>query len=898
MTGLRVLLHRCASLWRQRRREEELARELEFHLQMETERLVQDGMCPAEARRTALRRFGSVTQTKESYRAAAGLPALETVLQDLRYTVRSLRKQPGFTAIAVLTLAVGIGSVTAIYTVVDATLLRSLPYREPDRLMRVSLVVPAATQRGTGLAGTDDMVWSYPKYELFRSLQRSFETTALYRSTEFSLTNTDQPERLLAEEVSASYFPMLGIRAEAGRTFLPEEDTVIGRDLVAVLSHSLWVSRYGADRAILGKRITLGPRDYTVVGVLAAGFQGLSGPADVWVPLHTDSPQQLNLPFLYAFQQVARRKVGISIGQAEAEVAALGPRIDHAFANPDPSMKGWGAAARTLDEARLDRPIRTSVLVLFGAVACVLLIACINLANLLLARGGARRREVAIRCAVGATRARLVRQLLTESLLLALLGAAGGLGLAYAGVFALHLINPANGHIFAMERMPGLTLLGLSSIRLDAGALPFTLGTALVTAALFGLAPAFDGARADVGEWLKNTGARPLGLGKLAGKNLLVIAEVALAIVLLVGAGLTIKSFARLIAMPTGVNPENVLTVKLAYPSRASTPFFDQLQERVAGLPGVLTVGLGDCYALAGRCSATSIKFPGRPAAPIGSVPIIGAHWVSPGYFAAMQIPLVRGRWFSASDSADSPRVTIINEAAARRFFPGQNPVGQYIGMGMGWDRAQVIGVAGDVRYGAVDEAAQPAFYVSYRQSPRAQLLLFVRTASNPVALVDAVRREIHALNKNLPLYDIKTMDERMRDATARARFGAILLAIFATIAFALAGLGIYGVMSYLVRQRTREIGIRMALGARAADVRAMVIRHAAGLVAAGVAIGVVGALAATRLLATMLYQVRPADPETYLVTCLLLSALALLAGYVPALRASRVDPCQTLRAE
>jgi putative ABC transport system permease protein len=899
MTLLRVLLSRFVSLFRRGGMESDLDRELQFHLQMETDRLRQTGMTPEDARCAALKRFGGLAQTKESYRAAAGLPLIETIFQDLRYAARGLRKQPGFTSIAVLTLAVGIGANTAIYTVLDATILRSLPFREPDRLMRVTLVVPS----WVGAPINDDGVWSYPKYEVFRKMQQSFEDTALYRSGTFNLTGTDEPELLQGELVSASYFPVLGVRPEIGRAFLPEEDETQGRDYVAVISHSLWVNRYGADRAIPGKTIVLNQKNYTVVGVLPAGFRSLGGPADVWVPVHTDNPRQLNEPNLHSFEQVARLRPGVSVSRAKAEVSSIGAHIDDILHAP-PSAKGYGAKARTLDEARVDPLIRTSVLVLSGAVTFVLFIACANLANLLLARGSTRRREIAIRFAVGATKSRIVRYLLTESLLLSGLGAVAGLALANAGVFALNLINPVNGNALAFgRRLSGLTILGLGSIQLDSRALFFTFGAALLTGVLFGLAPALAGARTDVNDALKNGAARPTGIGAFATKSLLVVLEVALTMVLLAGAGLTLKSFERLIATRSGVDPEDVLTVRLNLPGPGSRQFFNQVEQRVAALPGVLSAGLSDCPALAGRCSSTSVDFPDRPPVLPGSdVLAIGVHWASPDYIRTMRIPLLRGRWLSTSDREDSPKVVVVSETAARRYWPGEDPIGKPIALGccgFGPEAGvMVIGIIGDLRFGQMDEPPQPDAYMSNLQSPQGSMMLFVRTASNPMALANAVRREVHAVNKDRPVYDIKPMQQRIADSTARAHFIAILLTAFAAIAFALAGIGIYGVMSYLVRQRTREIGIRMALGARGEDVRNMVVRRAAGLGAAGIVIGVAGGLGAARVLGTLLYEVKPSDPGTYLLTSALLVVLAVLASYLPARRAGKVDPLVSLRSE
>jgi putative ABC transport system permease protein len=822
-----------------------------------------------------------------------------TFLQDLRYAARSLRRQPGFTLVAVLTLAVGIGANTAIYTVVDATLLRRLPFPDPGRLMRISLTEPGMP----GQPDKNDLVWSYPKYDTFRQMQHSFAGTAIYRPTMLSLTNTDRPERLVGEMVSASYFPVLGVAAKVGRTFLAEEDAVADRDYVAILSHRMWASRYGADAAIVGKKIQLAEQTYTVVGVLPAGFQALSGPADLWIPAHLDG-EQLSEPFLHSWQVVARLKPGVTAEQAKREVAALGPRVDQAQPNRPDYMKTYGGAvARTLDEARLEPEIRKSVLVLFGAVGFVLLIACVNLANLLLARVSTRQREMSIRLAVGASRARIVRYLLTESLLLALAGGAASLLLADLAVSSLNLIKPSSGNAFAfVRRLSGLEILGFSSIHLDSRALFFTFSAALATGVIFGLAPAFRGSRADLSEGLKRSASRTSAGGVLRAKNLLIVCEVAMAIVLLTGAGLLIKSFARLTGTPSGIDPENVLTANLAVPGPAanSAAFYSQLEERAGRIPGVLSAGLMDCYALSGNRNGTGIRFPNRPDTVGDPAFDIGIHRASSGYFRTLKIPLMKGRLFADTDRQDSRKVALINETAARRFWPGENPVGKLFGMGFSGysDRVEVIGVVGDVRYGQMEEPPRPDVYISYVQSPRGNLLLSVRTASHPTAVLGAVREEVHALNRDLPLFDIGTMEERIRDASWRARFSAVLLGVFAAIAVLLSGIGIYGVMSYVVRQRTREIGIRMALGARAEDVRRMILWRTAALAGIGMAIGLGGALALTRVLASLLYQVKPNDPGTYAAVSALLAVLALLAAYLPARRASAVDPAVTLRSE
>ncbi len=816
------------------------------------------------------------------------------VLHDLRFAARTLARQPGFTAIAVFTLAVGIGANTAIYSVVNATLLRTLPFQDPDRLMKLSLVTPSLR----GAPSRDDMVWSYPKYEFFRKNQQVFSRTAVYYDVTRNLTGTDEPERLRCEIVGADYFPVLGIRAATGRTFLPEEDVTPEKDMVAVISQGLWERRYGADPGVPGKTISLDRRKFTIVGVLPAGFQGLTGPADVWVPAHTLDAESLGQPQSHSWQLVARLKPDVTIEQAKAAVALLGKRIEEAY--PLPIFPGWGAEARTLEEARTEPDIRKSVLVLFGAVGCVLLIACVNIANLLLARGTVRQREIAIRLAVGANRWRLIRQLLTESILLSICGAAAGLLLAWWGVHLLADVNPTAGNPFG-QRISGLALLGLSSIRLDSAALLFTVLIALATGLLFGLAPAWQGSHADVTSALKSAGTRPAGV---AFKSALVVTEVALAVVLLTGAGLMLKSFARLIGTRSGVDPENVLTMRVNLP-KGSTPqaavqFYSQLEQRVAALPGVVAAGMSNCFALAGGCNGTIIWFRDRPPVPQGTEPEIGVHFVSPDYFKTMKIPLLRGRWFTAADRQGAPKVVVISDVAARRFFPAEDPIGKHVGVGQGGfgDRAEIIGVVGDVRYGQMNEPPRADVYISHLQSSRSSLVLFARTAGNPAALTAAVEREVRTLNRDLPVFDVKTMHERIRDATARARFSAILLAVFAGIALALAAIGVYGVMSYLVTQRTREIGIRIALGAASADVLALVVRRGAALALAGIGIGVAAALAATRVLATLLYEVKPGDTATYVEIAATLMAVVLVASYIPARRASAVDPSLALRAE
>lgn len=818
---------------------------------------------------------------------------METLVHDLRYAARTLARQPGFAAIAILTLAIGIGANTAIYSVVNATLLRPLPYREPDRLMRVSLIVPGRR----GRPPEHDMVWSYPKYQTFRSIQTTFEDAALYHSSDLSLTGSGDAEQIRAEYVEASYFPLLGVSAEAGRAFRPEEDSVPERDQVAMISHNLWINRFGGDPAALGKTVILNLKPYTIVGVVAADFRPLSGLAEVWIPLHAMSAGQLAGAFSHSYEMVARLKRGMTPAQAMSATTVLGRRIDEAY--PDSILHGWGAEARTLDNARTDPAMRTAVLVLFGAVSFVLLIACVNIANLLLARGTVRRREIAIRLAVGAARARIVRQLLTESVLLSLSGAALGLGFAWAGVRALSVINPANGTAFG-TRMSGLTVIGLTSIRLDTSALLFTVAVALVTGILFGIAPALQGSRAGAGEALKSGGAKSTSFS--AGRNILVISEIALAVVLLVASGLMIKSFGHLMATRTGVDVDHVLTARVNLRSSENTvaPFYQDLEARLAKMPGVVSAGMANCFALAGGCNGTVMWFRDRPEAVKGSEPLVGVHWATASYFTTMHIPLLRGRLFTPADRKDAPKVVLINETAARKFWPGESPIGHIIAVGQGGfrDHAEIVGVVGDVRYGQMDELPGPDVYIPFPQSPLRSMMLYLRTAGDPAIAVAGLREQVHALNRDLPVFDIRTMEERMRESTGKARFSATLLTVFAGIALLLSAVGIYGVMAYVVTQRTREIGIRMALGARPGDVLGLVLRRGAILAIGGVAIGTAGALGATRVLATLLYEVRANDTATYLWIAALLLAVTIVASYVPARRAAAVDPSSALRSE
>ena len=894
-----ILIHRLKSLarWVFRRGEveRELHGELESFIELAAKDKIRDGVAPDEARRLARLELRGVEQTKERVRGYRWGAQLDVLLQDLRYGWRSLTRQPGFTAIVVVTLAVGIGANTAIYSVVDATLLRPLPFREPDRLMAVFLM-----ESSNGAPSR--IAWSYPKYETFRQNQQVFENSALYGTRLTNLTGDGEPERLQIEEVSAGYFPVLGVEAQLGRTFLPSEDAIPEQNFVTVLSDSLWRRRFGADPSVIGRTMDLDSKPYTVVGVLPAGFQGLGSPADLWVPVHRLDAETLGQRWQHNWTLVARLKPDVRVEKAQSAMTALGRIIDEA--HPD-GRAGWGATTETLERIRIDPTIRTSVLVLFGAVSFVLLIACVNVANLLLARGTSRKREIAIRCAIGAGRFRVIRQLLTESLMLGLLGGAASLTIGYASIYALSELNPF-GAAFTFGRRGSGRLFTLNSIHLDSRALLFTLAIAIATSVVFGLAPAFQAARRNATDSLKKSAYQIRTRRFMAGKGMLVIVEIALAFVLLIGAGLMIKSLDNLLGTRIGIDPDNTLSVRLTLPFDSRTPqavagFFDEMERRIAAEPGVISVGLSSGHALESRYMQNVIRFPDRPTEPTGTAPTtVGTLQVSPGYFKTMKIPLLRGRSFNSADRGGTPPVVIVNETAARQFWPGENPIGKrvFVQYGVFTRGAEVIGVVGDVRYGPMDQPPKPDAYLPYRQATQRSMILFGRTSGDPVALVEAVRRHAGTLDRMLPIYDIKTMRQRINDATVSIRFIVILLTAFAVIAIVLAVVGIYGVMSFAVRHRTNEIGIRMALGARSEDVVRQVVRQASTLILIGTAIGLAGALAATRVLSSALYEVQPHDPLTYLAIVVILVAASLLASYLPARQASTIDPSVTLRMD
>jgi putative ABC transport system permease protein len=826
-------------------------------------------------------------------------------MSDFRYALRTLGRSPGFTAVAVLTLALGIGANTAMFAVVNAVLLKPLPFSDADRLMLVHVRVPDP-QAGPGAFGLT--VWSYPKYAAFAKLQRTFDAAGLFAARDITLTHAAEAEALRGEVVAGAYFSALGIAPAAGR-LPPRDDSRPDAQRVAVIGHGLWSRRFGADPGVVGRTIHLNAVPYTVAGVLPRGFRGLSGAADVWVPLAAFEPERLTQGGSHNYFLIGRRSAGVGEAAAVADVRVVGSRVDAQFGSGK-----WSAEAVSLYSSRVDPDIRRSAMVLLGAVGFVLLIACVNLTSLLFARAVARRREVAVRLAIGASRGRIARQFLAEALTIAGLGAGLGLALAATLLDLGSALLPESdvilrGGASSMRRIAGaagLTRIGAGMIRLDAVTFLFTAGSAVVAAAIVGILPAFQASALRPIDALRASGTAAASGGARGQRvrALLVVAETALALVLLIGAGLMIKSFARLQGTPLGVISDHVLTVRLRLPearydAAQAGRFVEQLLERVRSLPGVSGSSVGNCAPVSGGCGSTIMAIgPGRTLE--ASDDVVGTVYATPDHVRTLGLRVLRGRAFTGQDGFNSPKVVLVNEAAARALWPNADPIGQtvLIGLNQFGKGAEVVGVVSNVRYRAIETPAQPDVYVSFLQAPRRDPLLFVRSQLDSRTLVAAIGREVRALDPGIPLTDVKTMAERIGDASWRTRVSAWLLSVFAAVALFLTALGIFGVLAQVVAQRTPEIGIRMALGAGTADVVRLVTSQALALTAAGLAIGLGLAFALARVLTTLLYDVKPDDTSTFAAVAFVLTLVALLASFIPARRATRIDPVTALRAE
>ncbi|MGA2590250.1 MAG: ABC transporter permease [Bryobacteraceae bacterium] len=797
--------------------------------------------------------------------------------KDLLYGFRLLAKSPGLTVTAVLALALGIGANTAIFSVVNTVMIAKLPFEQPDRLAMVWEKAPA-----TGKTNVVNPI-NFLEWQL---RNHSFERIAALLEWPQSLAGDGEPEQVDALIVSADFLPIMGVRPLLGRWFTPKEDTP-GNDNVAILSEGLWRRRYGADRNVFGRQIRLNNQSMTVVGVMPGGFRFPFTKADLFIPLAIDRARSKDVGRY--LETVARLKKGATLASAQADMEILARQLQKE--RPDFDAK-WGATVVGLRE-QVAGDVRTPLLVLLGAVGLVLLIACANVANLLLMRAAGRDREIAIRVALGADAWRIARLLLTESLLLALLGGTLGLLTGLWTADALSALLPGTA-----------TYSNLKTIRIDATVFLFTLGLSVLTGMLFGLAPAWKAARGGIHAPLKE-GARGIAGGRSRLRGALVVGEVALAMVLATGAGLLIRSFARLAGVAPGFDAAHVLSMQVNTSGRFNSDekfldFTTQMLERVRAVPGVEAAGTSHFLPLGRGIPGTGFHRADRPAPAPGDEPVTEVLVVMPGYFAALKIPLVRGRVFAEQDRKGTPPVLVVNQTLAREFYPNENPVGKrlFVEWGHPNESYEIVGVVGDVHQTSLGEQPKPGVFLADLQEPTGPVNLVVRAAGDPKLLARAIESQVHSLDKEVPISEVRTMDEYVSDSVAEPRFQTIVLGVFAALALLLAGVGIYGVISYSIAQRTRELGVRRAMGADTANLVWLVIRQGMTLALAGVAAGALSGLALTRLLTSLLYGVTPGDPLTFVAGGAVLILAALAACYVPARRAARVDPMVALRYE
>ena len=873
---LNKLRLRLRALFFKPKMEDELQAELQFHIEREIEENIARGMTLEEARLAALRSFGGVERVKEESRDVRGIRLLEEVWQDLRYGVRMLLKNPGFTLIAVVTLALGIGANTAIFSVVNAALLRRLPY-DATRLVAVNSFNPQKEKSaGGGVSPADFWDW--------REQNRTFEQLTIYSGGGITLKESEHAEAIPGARVTVNFFAAFGVQPMLGRTFVDEEGTLHGPP-VAILSHRIWQNRFGGDPRIVGRTIRLDDGAIKVIGVMPPDFKFPSY-AEVWTPIARDGGEMKYRANRY-FGAIGRIKPGETIESAQAEMKTIAARLS---VNYPKDNQGWTVRLADWRES-LSRGSRRALLALMGAVGFVLLIACANVANLLLTRAATRRKETAIRLALGATRAKVMRQLLTESLLLSLLGGALGLLMAVCGVKALTRLLPELNFTFqSLSELRG-------EISVDRVALLFTLAVSILTGLIFGLAPGWQAAKTDVNESLKEGGRSGGDAGHQRTRHALVIAEIAMALVLLAGAGLLINSFARLLRVEPGYDPQGLMVMPLGFPEQNKYAFAKQVMERVAAAPGVTSAALMSWPTLGG------LNFPfnreGNPL-PDGDVTVAYSA-ISPAYLRTLKTPLLAGREFDDRDLPNAPQVAIINETMARQYFTGENPIGRKLVINYLNKRLmpEIVGIAGDVKQEELGKPTKPEILVPFAQRPWLGGSLLVRSAHpDPLTVKNAVQQAIWSVKPELPESKAEPLTTTLAGQVAEPRLYALLLGVFAIIALALAAVGIYSVIAYSVAQRIQEIGVRMALGAQTGAILKLVVGQGMKLVASGVALGLAASFLLTRLMSNMLFGVSAVDPMTFGAITLLLTFVALLACYVPARRATKVDSLVALRCE
>lgn len=877
-------------------READIIEEFTQHLEDRYQELLRCGATPEEAyqmtlqelfdRQLLARQLQRVEQKMELEPVIFGNDWRKNMLtdlwQDLRYGMRTLVKQRGFTLIAVITLALGIGANTAIFSVVNSVLLRPLPYKYPDRLMMI---------RETKLPQFSEFAVSPANFLDWQKQTTVFEHLVGTRPASLNLTGTGDPEQLRGMTISADFCAMLGIRPQIGREFLPEEGQPEHSN-VAILSHGLWQRRFGGDPGIINQTISLNNQSYTIVGVMPPNFYFLERDYDLWTPLAFTAEQAQNRGGHNISRVIGQIKPGVTVEQARTELSTLAQQLATTY----PIIEGWNIKLLPLLESTVSR-IKPALLVLLGAVAFVLLIACANVANLLLARATGRQKEIAIRTALGAGRWRIIRQLLTESVLLSILGGVLGLLLANWSLSILMKFVPQN-----LPRM--------NDVALDSRVFIFAAAITLLTGIIFGLVPALQASKPNLNDVMKDGGRGSTEGGhRQVVRNALVVLEVTAALVVLVGAGLMIKTFIRLQQVDTGFNPDHALTVAVSlspakYPESQRVAFFQQLIEKVKPLPGVQSVGVTSLMPFSERDSVGSFVIQGRPPLPQGTIQPTNYFAVNPEYFTAMGIPLLRGRFFTEQDSANTAAVAIVNETMVRKLFPNEDPIGKHITFdnpdkNPTW--IEIVGVVGDIKHYALDREASMQTYWPYTQDTNANMTLVARTSGDPTSMASAIRSQVLSIDKEQPVSAINTLDKMVSTSIAQQQFSMLLFGVFAMVAMALASIGIYGVLSYSVTQRKHEIGIRLALGAQASDVLRMIIGQGLLLAGVGIVCGVAVALTLAKLTTSfsgLLYGVQATDPQIFAGIAILLIFVALLACYLPARRATKVDPMVAMRGE
>jgi putative ABC transport system permease protein len=817
---------------------------------------------------------------------------METILQDIRYSLRALKRTPAFTAASVIVLALGIGASTSIFTVVNAVLLRPLPYPESDRLVMLWETNPRFQIAGDALPVTPGSFMDW------REENSSFEQVAAFGSSQLNLSGGGEPERVACASVSANFFALMRVAPMLGRGF-DDADEKPGAVRVAVISYALWQRRLAGAADAIGKSLTLDGETYSIAGVAPEGFQfprarelpystGVATNTDVWKPMTLTDEFITRKRANHQLSVLARLKAGVTLEQARTDIKAIAARAEQDI----PDSKGIGVKLVPLAEQVIGN-VRTGLLVLAGAIGLVMLIACANVANLMLARAAARTKEIAIRSALGASRFRIIRQLATEAMLVGLASGLAGFVLSLWGVKSLVTLGGSN-------------LPRTNEIAVDFRVVAVTFGMALLSSVLFGLLPAIGASKVNLSKSLKQAATQgTFHRNRLRGA--LVVAEIAISLVLLIGSGLMIRSLARVLAVDPGFKPDQTLTLRLAlagskYPNASQQiAFFQDVNRRVAAIPGMQSAGLISSAPLGGGLYAGGFSIESQPATPEAQDQTADRRMVSPEYFKALGIPLIEGRAFDDRDDQNSAGVAIVSESLARRFLPNEDAIGKRIKLG-GRDSTRpwlsIVGICGDVRDTVLESDARPCVYVPYPQFAVSSMTLVARTAVDPKTLVTAIREEVWAVDKDQPITDVKTMSAYVSDSVAPRRSNAILLGAFAAVALVLASVGVYGVIAYSVTQRVREIGIRIALGAESGDVIKLIVGRGLALVTAGVVIGLAGALALTRVMSSLLYGVRATDPITFALVTLLLIGVAVLASYIPARRAARVDPMVALRNE